>query len=42
MLGPKVAVAQVVSPMAAHLVAARRIQPEKPLPKPSGAFLVQP
>jgi len=42
MLGPKGAVAQVVSPMAAHLVAARRIQPEEPLPKPSGAFLDQP
>ena len=42
LLGPNGAVAQVVSRMAAHMVAARRIQPEEPLPKPSPAFLVQP
>jgi len=42
LLGPNGAVSQVVSRMAAHMVAARRIQPEEPLPKPSPAFLVQP
>jgi NitT/TauT family transport system substrate-binding protein len=42
MLGPKGAVDQVVSRMAAEMVAARRILPEEPLPTPSRAFLAQP
>lgn len=42
LLGPQGAVAQVVSRMAAHMVAARRIEPEEPLPQPTRAFLVQP
>lgn len=42
MLAPQGPVAQVVSRTAEQMVAARRIQPDAPLPKPTRAFLGQP